>query len=179
MIKPIQTKYHGCLFRSRLEARWAVFLDSLGIEWEYEKEGYDLDGVWYLPDFWIPYRYGPGWGFWLEIKPVPLSKEELSKCAALAAATGHRTFAICGQPWITGHRVYVFQHHHGGEPASVPLIGDGRLTVYEGGYCCRIIVESNAAECFPSFTNGDKDCSPADLMKAFSAARQARFEQKK
>lgn len=39
------------MFRSRLEARWAVFFDSLKIEWEYEPEGYDLDGVWYLPDF--------------------------------------------------------------------------------------------------------------------------------
>lgn len=38
-LKPINTRYKGYLFRSRLEARWAVFLDSLGITWEYEKEG--------------------------------------------------------------------------------------------------------------------------------------------
>lgn len=54
-MKPIETLYAGCRFRSRLEARWAVFFDTLGIKWEYEKEGYDLgDAGWYLPDFWLP-----------------------------------------------------------------------------------------------------------------------------
>lgn len=54
MIKPIDTIYNGYRFRSRLEARWAVFFDTLGIRYEYEKEGYDIDGTWYLPDFWLP-----------------------------------------------------------------------------------------------------------------------------
>lgn len=67
----IQTVYAGCYFRSKLEARWAVFFDSLGIRWNYEPEGYkiggtypsDFDGTsdfeprdveWYLPDFYLP-----------------------------------------------------------------------------------------------------------------------------
>ncbi|MDB2127492.1 hypothetical protein [Enterocloster clostridioformis] len=51
-IKAIQTEYKGYKFRSRLEARWAVFFDTLGVKWEYEPEGYDLgNGVYYLPDF--------------------------------------------------------------------------------------------------------------------------------
>ena len=51
-LKPIPTEYKGHLFRSRLEARWAVFFDACGVEWEYEPEGFDLgDGVRYLPDF--------------------------------------------------------------------------------------------------------------------------------
>lgn len=37
-IKPIETVYKGYRFRSRLEARWAVFFDAQGIEWEYEPE---------------------------------------------------------------------------------------------------------------------------------------------
>ena len=53
-IKAIQTQYKGYHFRSRLEARYAVLFDSLGLEWEYESEGFDLgDGVYYLPDFLI------------------------------------------------------------------------------------------------------------------------------
>jgi nucleoside 2-deoxyribosyltransferase len=57
MIKAIQTVYKGYKFRSRLEARWAVFFDALGLEWEYEPEGFDLgDGVWYLPDFRVKVR---------------------------------------------------------------------------------------------------------------------------
>lgn len=51
-IKPIQTEYNGYLFRSRLEARWAVFFDACGVDYEYEPEGYKLEnGLMYLPDF--------------------------------------------------------------------------------------------------------------------------------
>ena len=32
--------YRGYRFRSRMEARWAVFLDSLRIPWDYEPQGY-------------------------------------------------------------------------------------------------------------------------------------------
>ena len=51
-MKPIETEYKGYRFRSRLEARWAIFFDACGVDWEYEPEGYDLgDGLYYLPDF--------------------------------------------------------------------------------------------------------------------------------
>ena len=54
-IKAIQTYYNGYKFRSRLEARWAVFFDELGIRYEYEPEGIKLsDGTVYLPDFYLP-----------------------------------------------------------------------------------------------------------------------------
>lgn len=54
-MKAINTLYKGNYFRSRTEARWAVYFDALGVRWEYEKEGYDLgDGRYYLPDFWFP-----------------------------------------------------------------------------------------------------------------------------
>ena len=52
-IKPIETEYNGYKFRSRLEARWAVFFDALGIEYQYEPEGYEYwdGGYKWLPDF--------------------------------------------------------------------------------------------------------------------------------
>lgn len=51
-IKAIETVYNGYRFRSRLEARWAVFFDTLGIKYEYEPEGFQLpSGKMYLPDF--------------------------------------------------------------------------------------------------------------------------------
>lgn len=50
----IQTEYAGCLFRSRLEARWAVFFDHAGIKWQYELQGYECKGHRYLPDFYFP-----------------------------------------------------------------------------------------------------------------------------
>ena len=51
-IRAIETIYRGHKFRSRLEARWAVFFDACGVEWEYEPEGFELrNGLRYLPDF--------------------------------------------------------------------------------------------------------------------------------
>lgn len=66
-IKAIPTRYKGYHFRSRLEARWAVFFDAMGLKWEYEPEGFDLDGELYLPDFrvWTP----QGEPCWYEVKP--------------------------------------------------------------------------------------------------------------
>jgi hypothetical protein len=54
LIKAIETHYNGYKFRSRLEARWAVFLDDLFIKWDYEIEGFETEnGLRYLPDFLI------------------------------------------------------------------------------------------------------------------------------
>ena len=51
-ITAIPTEYKGYRFRSRLEARWAVFFDACGVKWEYEPEGFALpNGQFYLPDF--------------------------------------------------------------------------------------------------------------------------------
>ena len=51
-LKAIETEYRGYRFRSRLEARWAVFFDACGVKWEYEPEGFKLpNGQFYLPDF--------------------------------------------------------------------------------------------------------------------------------
>ena len=41
IIKAIETKYNGYKFRSRLEAKWAVFFDNAKIKYEYEPEGYE------------------------------------------------------------------------------------------------------------------------------------------
>ena len=71
-IKAIETVYNGYRFRSRLEARWAVFFDAAGIKYEYEPEGFDLDGVWYLPDFYLPW-----FKCYVEIKPN--NSDELSE----------------------------------------------------------------------------------------------------
>ena len=68
-IKAIETRYKGYRFRSRLEARWAVFFDALGLDWEYEAEGYELsDGTRYLPDFKMT-DTDQLWSF-VEIKPL-------------------------------------------------------------------------------------------------------------
>lgn len=78
-IKAIETRYKGYRFRSRLEARWAVFFDELGFDWEYEKEGFDLgSGIKYLPDFYIK-----NCNAWIEIKGGEANDSEIEKCIAL------------------------------------------------------------------------------------------------
>lgn len=63
-IEAIETFYNGYRFRSRLEARWAVFFDALGIRYIYEPEGYALsNGKAYLPDFYLP-----DLKIWVEVK---------------------------------------------------------------------------------------------------------------
>jgi hypothetical protein len=67
-LKAIETEYRGCTFRSRLEARWAVFFDEMGWTWQYEHQGYECgwrlynwhseydssEKFYYLPDFFLP-----------------------------------------------------------------------------------------------------------------------------
>jgi hypothetical protein len=62
----IQTHYAGHVFRSRLEARWAVFFDALKVEWKYEEQGYEVAGQRYLPDFFLP-----SLNAWCEVKGDP------------------------------------------------------------------------------------------------------------
>jgi hypothetical protein len=79
VIQAIQTEYNGYLFRSRLEARWAVFFDTLGLPYNYEHEGFDLKGFgYYLPDFWLP-----DLECFAEVKPTIFTKEEYYKCDLL------------------------------------------------------------------------------------------------
>jgi hypothetical protein len=76
-MKAIETIYDGHRFRSRLEARWAVFFNALNIRYEYEKEGFDLDGLWYLPDFWLPDQK-----CWIEIKGAT-TEDDFEKASRL------------------------------------------------------------------------------------------------
>jgi len=97
MVKPIETKYRGYRFRSRLEARWAVCMDAAGVKWEYEAEGYDLGTQgWYLPDFFIlgNAHYGP----YVEIKPFKPTREETDKLVSLCSAQNAYGVFIWGAP---------------------------------------------------------------------------------
>jgi hypothetical protein len=77
--------------RSRLEARWGVFFDTLGIPWEYEKEGYILEGTPYLPDFWLPEQ-----DMFVEIKGQEPTGDEMDKARLLALYTQKKVVMFCG-----------------------------------------------------------------------------------
>jgi hypothetical protein len=106
-LQTIETQYMGYRFRSRLEARYAVLFDALGMAYEYEKEGYDLGHAgYYLPDFWLPQPQA-----WVEIKGDEPSASDRAKIDALARGTRHPVWTLVGMPGADwGHPcVSVFQ----------------------------------------------------------------------
>lgn len=47
-IRAIETVYNGYKFRSRLEAKWAVFFDAVGIKYD-EYYSRFVKGIWKVP----------------------------------------------------------------------------------------------------------------------------------
>ena len=92
-IQAIQTWYKDHFYRSRLEARHAVFFTAMNIKYEYEVETYDLGPAgYYLPDFWLPH-----YKTWIEVKGVLPSEKEKEKLRALTEMTESYGFIFSGQ----------------------------------------------------------------------------------
>ena len=93
----IETLYDGHAFRSRLEARWAVFFNMLGVKYQYEPEGFKTSSsgggkentVCYLPDFCVQCYGTRGeigdepFPLYIEVKGS-MSKEDAKKIKALS-----------------------------------------------------------------------------------------------
>jgi len=104
-VKAIETRYAGCRFRSRLEARWAVFFDAMEIEWQYEPQGFHLPSGPYLPDFYLPNtgkhatpddEVVDATGTWLEVKGQRATHTERIKCEELGHAADEPVFLLQG-----------------------------------------------------------------------------------
>lgn len=112
-LKAIETSYKGYRFRSRLEARWAVFFDVIGWLWEYEPEGFELEkGERYLPDFRCKHSHTNPRCFYVEVKPdggdfsKALRFAEQGMVALLCAegipdATRNYKYSYCGHLELT------------------------------------------------------------------------------
>jgi hypothetical protein len=95
-LKPIETIYKDFRFRSRLEARWAIFFDALGLSWDYEVEGVNLYRYgWYLPDFYLPQVK-----LFCEVKPIYIDDTEIdiNKYKAFVSQTGFAIMLLQGTP---------------------------------------------------------------------------------
>jgi hypothetical protein len=168
-----------------LEARWAVFYDTLGIKWEYEKEGFNLgNGLLYLPDFYIPHL-----NCWIETKGEYPSKKDEEKLFKLSEQTektlylfvgqipNYQTLEISGPSYDETESSYMFAsegwdlHHVWCQCPDCGLFGiefdarTDRLPCKKGN--CQ-----KHSDCGDKGYNGN---SPA-LVLAYRAARQARFE---
>lgn len=99
-MRALQTKHNGVLYRSRTEARWAVFFEQMGWTFVYEPEGYDLDGEWYLPDFWLQ-----EFEMFVEIKAEAPTEAEIAKAEALHKYSRKRVILIAGSPGIETYQI--------------------------------------------------------------------------
>jgi hypothetical protein len=106
MISAIETKYNGWKFRSRLEARWAMFFDEMGIAYDYEREGYEIDmGVWYLPDFYLHLD-----NMWVEVKHRDYDDPDaVDKMGKLVAGLKEPGVIVYGDPY--DHVAVLFTPH--------------------------------------------------------------------
>jgi hypothetical protein len=83
-LQALPTSYSGRRFRSRVEARWAVWFDACGIPWDYEPEGYYLGTAGnYLPDFHLENAE-----CFFEVKGAPANDLEKAKAQALSTVSG-------------------------------------------------------------------------------------------
>jgi hypothetical protein len=172
-IKPIETRYNGYRFRSRLEARWGIFLDTAGIAWEYEPQGFELPSGRYLPDFWIHsvdrscYTEGTPSevGFWLEIKGSSPAQRDLDRCGDLSRLSRHCVYLACGDP--LSHATWKWHPAHQNLAAFEPA-------GFQHQYRQWTLLEHYlAVTARPLTKRGNYDF---DFSKAGMAARSARFE---
>ena len=125
-MKARETQYKGCLFRSRTEARWAVFFDALDLDWTYEPEGYVLsNGQTYLPDF-IVREKGAFPDIYVEVKPPKaLQAQEQNKIWLFAGelvggSKNAGVLVVRSDP--LEQQAYLFGSFNG-EKKSGPLVG--------------------------------------------------------
>jgi hypothetical protein len=177
MARALETKHNGYLFRSRLEARWAVFLEVAYVSYRYEYESFDLGGVWYLPDFWLPENQ-----CWFEVKGSMPTEAEREKARLLAVGTGYPVVIFGGDVWYhTPGYLYLPQQPN---ILHFPCFWTACNRCHSVG----IIVKRTRP---PTVCVGMCDCwkhgttSPGDgkitggsrgIEAAFQTARQARFE---
>lgn len=87
VIKAIETRYSGCRFRSRTEARWCVLFNAMEWAWEYEPQGFATTAGNYLPDFRLTVTGAPA-PVWFEVKGGDKQGLDDPRWLALAAGTG-------------------------------------------------------------------------------------------
>lgn len=104
-LKAIETQYKGYRFRSRLEARWAIFFDAMALPWQYEPEGFKVENKFYLPDFRVQTPQNEH--VWYEVKPESYNVEDYKVSAfnrTVLKSLKHGSYpkfctVLYGDPW--------------------------------------------------------------------------------
>lgn len=166
-MKSLDTHYRGKKFRSRLEAKYAVFFDQLGIKWVYEPQGYLLsNGECYLPDFWLPNFNG---GMWVEVKPEKLNPQELEKCRLLCKESKHHVWLAVEEPDFRCYEMFYYWDDEVVEGEGVPLTDKAE---HEN----RMFVNSGFGKPGELMSKDYIRCASPILKTAVKIAKEARFE---
>ena len=115
VLKARPTTYNGIKMRSRLEARVAAWLDSLGLTWEYEPRAFGSAAGQYLPDFKLPMSlpWAPDRAIYLEVR----GNLEIMEIRALEAkmsvilASEPQALLAFGDAWML-ERGMVYARNH-------------------------------------------------------------------
>lgn len=99
-MKAIETKWNGIQYRSRLEARWSIVFDELGIKHVYEPDAIATEKGNYLPDF-----YFPEYDFFAELKPYDTYD---SRHLEFVKATGKPLLMIVSYPNFKPMHLYTY-----------------------------------------------------------------------
>ncbi len=200
-IKPIETEYNGYKFRSRLEARWAVFFDAAGIEYEYEPDGYQgCDGIKYLPDFKlrdgvfvevkgsdemlerdfkklsaaIDFRATPVSDGLLVLGQIPNPDEVSWDSLPIFSYLWHREGVVCDYAAFTGRKRKPIAYGMDAITKSMLTIGtkyDVDYTAYWNPKPAAVTTKTRLMT-----LDGIKSDATERLRDAYKKARQARFE---
>ena len=188
-IQAIETVYDGYRFRSRLEARWAVYFHEAGLPYVYEPEGFALDGhIYYLPDFYLPW-----FNAYVEIKPGYISEEDektaKDKLELLYFTKASETMIFFGDPYENEMEVFGSSDTTGWSWKKMRFLEGAWYLGYddvERGYSkhwVNISTYINEWEIFGNVMKGDCFDNESRLISYRSdfdwaklKARQARFE---
>ena len=181
----IETWYNGTLYKSRLEAKWAVFMTLIGVKFQYEPEGYALsDGVWYLPDFWLP-----DMECWIEIKGQIPTEEEQRKMELLVEDSQKNGYIFYGElPNYAFDYMWESDSAYVWKPEWIKEYGIGICFDHGHVFCqcpqCGKIgiqymgrVERLACSCYDADKEKCFGISTPVLLKAYQTARNYRFEE--
>lgn len=174
--KAIETHYNGYRFRSRLEARWAVFFDQIGIKYQYEVEGFLFsDGTKYLPDFYLPESDS-----FFEVKGImtdfDMHKiEMLIKESEKPCNIGYldMTFQACDNWWGEG---YGLTDKESSALVKCTVCGKHYFAGCNGWYKCQCCGEYDGDHYFHCVTDGNLAYADPYIKEAINKAKQARFE---
>lgn len=184
--KSLDTHYDGHKFRSRTEARWAVFFNTLDITYHYEPEGFKFDdGECYLPDFYLPTvaaRSTDEEGLWVEVKgqAAPMHElDALDTAGKLTELTGDSVAVVCG-PVANGNTHQPAECGHfetGPYDDGVYVDNHMRWLKCHADDCGEIKYEFDESNYFDCERCGSR-CSNAHpaVTRAVERARKARFE---